>query len=184
MQRGKMKDAHPGWFFTSNAGGPLDKIVEVNGFWEIMDLTREEDVMMGLALERAGCKFWFRTDPDMTAFHMCHEDPSLNPPKRYKVVTFEELGWGTRGFGKTKAEFENLIKAGKLQLYDVYGVLGHGRCGLNTAPDEIQLVTRDIFNTEHPGSWALIEHFRKNPNLKFNEEIGFDLAEERRKVGL
>lgn len=184
MQREEMKDAHPGWFFTSNASAPLDKIIEVNGFWEIMDLTREEDVVMGLALERVGCKFWFKADPDMMAFHMCHDDPKLDHPKRYKVVTFECLGWESRGFGMTKAELEALIKAGKVQLYDVYGVLGHGKCGLDTAPDEIQLVTKDVFNTEHPGSWACIEHFRDNPNLKFNEEIGFDLAEERREIGL
>jgi hypothetical protein len=62
------------------------------------------------------------------------------------------------------------------------GLIGPGKCGLNTASDEVQLVTRDVFNTQYPGSWGLIEHFRRNPNLKFNAEIGFDLREERMKA--
>ena len=44
------------WFYTSNVSAPLNILIEIIGFWEIADLTREEDVLMGLALERRGRK--------------------------------------------------------------------------------------------------------------------------------
>jgi len=161
-----------GWFFTSNASAPLEKIVEVNGFWEILDTCREEDVMMGLALERAGWRFCFMDTPDATVYHVCHDYPELTPRnRRYREVTYEQLGWG-------KLETDEYGGGHR----GIEGMTGRGRCGLDTAPDEVQLITKDVFNTEHPGSWACIEHFRRNPDLKFNTEIGFDLAEERRKV--
>lgn len=154
-----------GWFYTSNASAPLDKIVQVNGFWEIADITREEDILMGLALERVGWVFHFLNMPDATVYHACHDLPEHNLEKKrlYKKVTYEQLGWKTR----------------QLNGRPVLGLMGSGKCGLDTAPDEIQLVTKDFFNTGHPGSWALIDHFRRTPNLKFNEKIGFDLRAER-----
>jgi len=162
--------APAGWFYTCNASAPLDKIIEVNGFWEIADLTREEDVLMGLALERVGWKFCFLNSPDATVYHACHDRPEhALQIKRYKKISYEQLGWE-----------EGTIKNG----HSVLGMIGPGKCGLNTASDEVQLVTKDVFKTEHPGSWALIEHFIKNPNLKFNAEIGFDLREEREKRGV
>jgi glycosyltransferase involved in cell wall biosynthesis len=164
--RREMWDCPAGWFYTSNASAPLDKIIEVNGFWEIADLTREEDVLMGLALERAGWKFRFFNTPESTVYHIAHGPEPANPKPRYKEVTYEQLGW----------------KPGYVNGRLVMGLIGPGKCGLNTAPDEVQLVTRDVFNTQYPGSWGLIEHFRRNPNLKFNAEIGFDLREERMKV--
>jgi len=154
-----------GWFYTSNASAPLDKIIKVNGFWEIADLTREEDILMGLALERVGWKFCFIDDPDISVYHMIHYELS---PKRYVDVTYESIGWPT-------VEIDGRMVEG--------GGEG-GRCGLNTNPDNVQLVTKDVFNTKYPGSWALIEHFKKNHNLTFNQEIGFDLAKERKKIGL
>lgn len=158
----------PGWFFTSNASAPLNKIVEVNGFWEMADLTREEDVIMGLALARVGWKFKFLNIPDSTVYHACHGHPTHSPKRRYKKVSYAQLGW----------------KGGTLGGRPVLGLVGPGKRGLDTAPDEIQLVTRDIFKTQHPGSWALIEHFKRSPNLKFNSIIGFDLRAERVKRSL
>ena len=159
-------DCPAGWFFTSNASAPLEKIVEVNGFWEMADMTREEDVLMGLALERAGWKFVFLHGLETSAFHMDHGLPKLEIPSRYKPVTFEDLGW------------EKAVVKG--HPHHVLGAGGHGTCGLDTKPNEIQLVTKDVFNTEHPGSWALIQRFRETPDLILNEEIGFNLREERK----
>ena len=152
--RTEWKGCPGAWFYTSNASAPLNKIIEVNGFWEIADLTREEDILMGLALEKAGCRFWFKSIPEITAFHMDHNSPSLEAPKKFKNVSYEDLGWTT--------------------VNGVLGSGGQGRNGLNTAPDEIQLVTKDVFNTRHPGSWALIEHWQRT-GQRFNSEIGFDL---------
>jgi hypothetical protein len=160
--RKSMWNCPAGWFYTCNASAPLDKIVEVNGFWEIADLTREEDVLMGLALERKGWHFRFLNAPEATVYHACHGDAE-ELRRRYKKVTFEQLGWKT----KTVKDRE------------VAGMVGPGKSGLDTKPDEVQVVTRDIFNTAYPGSWALISHFKNTPNLKFNEEIGFDLRTER-----
>jgi len=161
--RTDMWDCPPGWFYTCNASAPLDKIIQVNGFWEIGDLTREEDVLMGLALDRVGWRFRFLNTPDSTVYHACHGPGHASPKPRYKEVTYEQLGW----------------KAGEVNRRPVLGLVGPGKCGLDTAPDEVQIVTRDIFNTQYPGSWALIEHFKKTPTLKFNAEIGFDLRTER-----
>jgi len=79
-----LKDCPPGWFYTCNASGPLAKIVEVNGFDEEMDCTSEEDVDLGLRLARVGCRFWFKSNPDVNAYHMMHGLPELNPPPRYR----------------------------------------------------------------------------------------------------
>jgi glycosyltransferase involved in cell wall biosynthesis len=151
-----------GWFYTSNASAPLEKIIQVNGFWEIADLTREEDILMGLALERMGWKFCFVDEPDSSVYHMVHGSSTY---KKYIDVTYDSLGWPTVDINGRMVE----------------GGGNGGRCGLNTNPDNIQLVTKDVFNTTYPGSWALTEHFTKNPGLIFNEEIGFNLAEERKK---
>lgn len=155
-----------GWFFTSNASAPLESIIKVNGFWEIADLTREEDVLMGLSLDRVGRKFCFSDDPDMAVYHMTHDAHAM-PTGKFKDISYSELGW------------ENVNYKGRL----VHGLGGKGRCGLNTGPNEIQRVTRDVFGTKFPGSWALTEHFKKHKHLKFNEEIGFDLKKERKKIG-
>lgn len=154
------------WFFTANASAPLKDIIKVNGFWEMADLTREEDVLMGYALARVGRKFCFMDEPDLSVYHMSHDACAM--PIKYKEISFADLGW------------KDVEVGGRL----IRGLGGKGRCGLNTAPDEIQRVTRDMFNTRNPGSWALIEYFNKNQRLIFNKEIGFDLAEERRKIGL
>jgi len=161
-----LKECKSGWFFTSNASAPLKNLIEVNGFWEIADLTREEDVLMGYALERIGRKFCFVNDYDASTYHMTHDTCKME--RKYKEITFKDLGW------------EDVNIDGRT----ITGYGGQGRNGLNTNPDEIQRVTKDIFGTKNPGSWALIEHFKKNKNLKFNQDIGFDLAKERKKIGL
>ena len=161
-------DCPAGWFFSSNASAPLEKIVELNGFWEMADMTREEDILMGLALERIGWKFFFINALETSVFHMDHGLPELEVSGRYKPVTFEDLGW-------EKAMVEG-------HPHHVLGAGGHGRCGLDTEPHETQLVTKDVFNTKHPGSWALIQHFRETSDLVLNEEIGFNLMEEREKI--
>lgn len=155
-----------GWFYTSNASASLDNIIKVNGFWEMADLTREEDILMGLALERVRWKFCFIDDPGISIYHMVHHDPS--PHKKYVYVTYESIGWPI-------AKIDGRIVEG--------GGEG-GRCGLDTNSDNVQLITKDVFGTKYPGAWALSEHFRKNPNLIFNQEIGFNLANERKKIGL
>lgn len=161
----KMK-CSSGWFYTSNASAPLERIIKVNGFWEIADLTREEDILMGLALERVGWKFCFIDRPEISVYHMIHCDSYRH--KKYVDVTYESIGWPTA----------------KIHGKMVEGGGEGGRCGLNTNSDNVQLVTKDIFNTKYPGSWALTEHFRNNHNLIFNQEIGFNLSEERKKIGL
>jgi len=88
------KDCPPGWFYTCNASAPLQKIVEVNGFDEEFDCVSEEDVDLGLRLARVGCRFWFRSDPDCTAYHMAHGLPELHPPLRYRP---EECHYVTKG---------------------------------------------------------------------------------------
>ena len=153
-------------FFTANASAPLEDIIKVNGFWEIADLTREEDVLMGYALDRIGRKFYFVNDPDMSVYHMTHDAIPMQKGK-FKEISYTDLGW------------DNVNIKGRL----IMGLGGKGRCGLNTNPDEIQRVTKDIFNTETPGSWALIEHFKSNKTLKFNQEVGFDLLQERKNIG-
>ncbi len=153
------------WTYTSNVSVPMKDLIKINGFWEMADLTREEDVLMGLALERIGRKFCFIDSPDVSVYHMTHD--SYNTERKYKDISFKDLGW------------DDVVIKGRL----ITGYGGHGRNGLNTNSDEIQRVTKDVFGTKNPGSWALIEHFKKNKDLKFNKEIGFDLAEERKKIG-
>lgn len=161
----KLRECNNAWFYTSNVSSRLKDLIKINGFWEMADLTREEDVLMGKALERIGRKLCFVNDPDISVYHMTHD--TIKMERKYKEITFKELGW------------EDVNINGRL----IMGYGGKGKCGLNTHSDEIQRVTKDVFDTKNPGSWALIEHFKKNKNLKFNREIGFDLAEERRKIG-
>lgn len=163
-----LRECSSGWFYTSNASAPLRDIIKVNGFWEIADLTREEDVLMGIALERIGRKFCFVDNTAISVYHMSHDSYSYEPSiMRFKEISYEELGW------------ENVNVGGRTIL----GLGGNGKCGLNTNPDEIQKVTKDVFGTKYPGSWALTEHFGNNPNFKFNQETGFNLAGERKKIG-
>lgn len=159
------------WFYTSNASAPLKDLIDINGFWEMADLTREEDVLMGLALERIGRKLCFVDNMDIYVYHMTHDTYKME--RKYKEITFKELGW------------EDVVIKGRT----ITGYGGHGRNGLNTSPDEIQRVTKDIFGTKNPGSWGLIEVFKRNSNLVFNKEKNrfpyeFDLAKERKKIGL
>lgn len=160
----RLRQCSSSWFYTSNASAPLKDIIKVNGFWEMADLTREEDVLMGVALEKVGRKFCFVDNTDIGVYHMVHLG---QVKKNFTDVTYESIGWPT-------ANIDGRIVEG--------GGKG-GKCGLDTNSDNIQLVTKDIFGTKYPGSWALIEHFEKNKNLKFNQEIGFNLVEERKNIG-
>lgn len=161
----KLRECKSAWSYTSNVSAPLKDLIKINGFWEMADLTREEDVLMGYALERIGRKLCFVDSQDICVYHMTHD--SYNTERKYKDITFNELGW------------EDVVIKGQT----VVGYGGHGRNGLNTNPDQIQRVTRDIFGTKNPGSWALIEVFKRDKNLVFNKDIGFNLAEERKKIG-
>ncbi len=76
-----VKDCIAGWFYCSNASAPLDKIIQINGFDEEMDATCEEDIDLGLRLERVGCKFWFKGN--IIAYHMNHGTPEINPPLKF-----------------------------------------------------------------------------------------------------
>lgn len=154
------------WFYTSNASAPMREIIKVNGFWEMADLTREEDVLFAMALVRNGWKFCFFNSPATSVYHMAHgQGETVN--KKFRAITFKDMGWAT-------VEIEGRT---------VEGGGGKGTCGLDTKQDEIQLVTRDVFNTKYPGSWAMIEYFNNHPEYIFNRETGFDLREERRKAG-
>jgi glycosyltransferase involved in cell wall biosynthesis len=161
----KLRECKSEWTYTSNVSVPIKDIIKINGFWEIADLTREEDVLMGLALGRIGRKFCFVNSIDISAYHMTHD--SYNTERKYKDITFRELGW------------EDTVIKGRT----VVGYGGQGKNGLKTNSDEIQRVTKDIFGTKNPGSWALIEVFKRDKNLVFNKDIGFNLAEERKKIG-
>lgn len=178
-KRVEMDICHAGWFYTSNASAPLNKIIEINGFWELADLTREEDILMGLALDRLGHKFCFVNGEDVSVYHVTHDiikkEDVKSICKMYKEVTYEDIGWPT-------VDIDGRMVAGGGRGGGGSGV--GGICGLNTNSDSIQLVTKDIYNTRYPGSWALIEEFNRNKNLKFNAEFGFDLKEERKKIGL
>ncbi|MDD3813294.1 MAG: glycosyltransferase family 2 protein [Desulfocapsaceae bacterium] len=152
------------WFYTSNASAPMREILKLNGFWEMADLTREEDALFGLALSKNGWKFCFAGS--LPVYHMIHSKELGN--KRYNQVNYKDLGWDT-------VDIEGRM---------VDGGGPAGRCGLTTAPEEIQLVTKDIFNTKYPGSWGLIEYFNNHPKYRFNEETGFDLRKERKEIGM
>ena len=153
------------WFYTSNASAPLREIIKANGFWELADLTREEDVMMGMMLNKNGQMFCYANTPETTVYHLYHGKEQVD--KKYKIVTFKDLGWET-------AEINGRI---------VDGGGGKGKCGFDTAPEEIQLVTKDIFNTKYPGSWGLFEYLLLHPDFIFNSENGFNLRDERKKAG-
>lgn len=154
------------WFYTSNASAPMREIIKVNGFWEMADLTREEDAMFGLALARNLWKFNFVDHPETSVYHMVHGE--MAPAnKKYRDITYKDLGWASVGI-----EGRNVDGGGE-----------EGTCGLATAPEEIQLVTRDVFNTKYPGSWGLLEYFNNHPGYVFNQETGFNLREERKKAG-
>ena len=166
-QRYEVPNCPNNWFYTSNASAPLREIIKINGFWEMADLTREEDILLGLALERNGQKFSFINNPEISVYHMVHDYHELLTNKKFKEISYEQMGWAT-------VNMEGRTVEG--------GGIG-GKCGLNTGEDEIQLVTKDIYNTKYPGSWALIEHFNTHPEYIFNKETGFNLRDERRKAG-
>jgi GT2 family glycosyltransferase len=107
-----LKDCPPGWFYCSNASAPLRKIIEVNGFEEELDCTSEEDVDLGLRLARVGCKFWFKSDPDVNAYHMTHGLPELNPPLRYSP---EECHRVTKGMYNELEGSHAIIKRNSLR---------------------------------------------------------------------
>ena len=133
------RDCGGGWFYTMNASAPLDKIVYVNGFDEEFDTTSEEDVDLGLRLERAGCKFFYRPDHDCTVFHVDHREVDAEMkklPKRYKEVTYEEL---------------------------------RRRGVLDSEEDEVQLVLKEKYGVKYDGSWGLHERNRRRPPNAVNE---------------
>lgn len=134
-----MRDCGGGWFYTMNASAPLEKIVEVNGFDEEYDLTSEEDIDLGVRLERAGCRFFYRPDHDCTVFHVDHREVDAEMkklPKKYSEVTYDEL----RMRGVT----------------DAY-------------PDEIQLVLKEKYGVKYDGSWGLHERNKRKPQYAVNE---------------
>ena len=145
-------DCSPGWFYTFNASAPLEKIIKVNGFDEEYDLTSEEDIDLGLRLSRAGCKFWYRPEPDCTVFHVDHRgvDREMRKlPRRYREVSYEEL----RLRGK-----------------------------LDTEPDEVQLVLKEKYGVKYDGSWGLHErNAKRDPVANVVDGVKvFDLAKMRR----
>lgn len=81
------------YFFTSNVSAPLKDIIKVNGFWEIADLTREEDILMGLALDKIGRKFYYADYEDIKVFRMEHYNHTEDMKrKKYKEISYDELG--------------------------------------------------------------------------------------------
>ena len=133
------RDCGGGWFYTMNASAPLEKIVEVNGFDEEYDLTSEEDVDLGVRLERVRCKFFYRPDHDCTVFHIDHREVDAEMrklPKRYKEVTYEEL---------------------------------RRRGVLDSEEDEVQLVLKEKYGVKYDGSWGLHERNRRRPPNAVNE---------------
>jgi len=143
-----------GWFYTCNASAPLEKIIEVGGFDEEFDTCSEEDIDLGLRLERVGCKFWYRPDPDCTVYHMDHREVDREMkkwPKRYVKVTYEEL---------------------------------RHRGAVESNPDEVQLVLKEKYGTRFDGSWGLHErnYGSRGPVNVVNGKRIFDLRGERRKL--
>jgi len=130
-----------GWFYTMNASAPLEKIVEVNGFDEEYDATSEEDVDLGVRLERAGCRFFYRPDHDCTVFHVDHRgvDAEMKRlPKRYREVTYEEL---------------------------------RRRGVLDSEEDEVQLILKEKYGVKYDGSWGLHERNRRRLQSAVNEHF-------------
>lgn len=155
----KVEDCGGGWFYSCNASAPLSKIIEINGFDEEFDLTREEDIDLGLRLEKVGCKFCYIPSYDCTVFHMDHRpvDVMMKEKKlihnRYRDITYSEL----RGRYKTESNI-----------------------------DEVQLVLKEKYDTKYDGSWGLHEIRRKDTSLYANIVNGtkiFDLKKEREKIG-
>jgi len=143
-----------GWFYSCNASAPLTKLVEINGFDEQYDLTSEEDIDLGLRLERVGCKFFYRPEPDCTVYHMDHREVDKEMkklPKRYMEVSYEELRL---------------------------------RGAVESNPDEVQLVLKEKYGTRFDGSWGLHEqNYRsRGPANVVNGKRIFDLRGERRKL--
>lgn len=143
-----------GWFYSCNAAAPLRKIVEVNGFDEEYDLTSEEDIDLGVRLGRVGCKFFYRSEPDCTVYHMDHREVDREMkkgPKRYMKVTYEEL---------------------------------RRRGVVESCPNEVQLVLKEKYGTHYDGSWGLHERNCRSQgpaNVVDGKRI-FDLRVERRKL--
>jgi len=99
---GEQRNCPPGWFFSSNGSAPLEKIVECNGQWMLADCTSEEDVMLGLMLDKKGVKFWFRTHPEISVWHMQHGIPEIQPPRMFSEADLQKVTpemFGTRNEG-------------------------------------------------------------------------------------
>ena len=127
----EVKNCGGQWFYTCNASAPLSKIIEVNGFDEQFDLCSEEDINLGLRLEKVGCRFWYRPQYNCTIFHMDHRPVDLqmkSRAKKYKEVTYEEL---------------------------------RKRGTLESNPDEVQLAMKETYGVKYDGSWGLHEFNRK-----------------------
>lgn len=91
-----------GWFYTSNASAPLDSIIKINGFWEMADLTREEDILMGLALERIGWKFCYIDDPDISVYYNVHHYPELDQERKEDKEDKEDIQLVTKDIFNTQ----------------------------------------------------------------------------------
>ena len=149
-----------GWFYSFNVSASLNKIIEVNGFDEEFDLTREEDIDLGLRLEKVGCKFYYISNENTDIIHMDHRPADIRMKEKklfnnkYKEITYEDL------------RKRNVIESNK---------------------DEVQLVLKEKYGTTYDGSWGLHEKRRLNNSFYaniINDIKIFNLKEERKNVGL
>lgn len=135
------RDCGGGWFYTMNASAPLEKIVQINGFDESFDQSSEEDIDLGLRLERVGCKFFYRPDRDCTVFHVDHREVDAEMkklPKKYKEVTYDEL-----------------------RSRDIH----------ESNPDEVELILKEKYGVKYDGSWGLHERNRRRPPYVVNDHF-------------
>lgn len=118
----EVMDCPGSWFYCMNASAPLSKIVEINGFDEEFDLTSEEDIDLGLRLQRVGCKFLYRPHYNCTIFHMEHGGVAVAPP-RYKQVSYDEM--------RRRGTLESNLDEVQLVLKEKYGTEYDGSWGLH-----------------------------------------------------
>ena len=94
---GEQRGCPPGWLFCSNASVPLKELVECNGQWMLADCTSEEDVLMGLMLDKKGVKFWFKDYPEISVWHMQHGKPEIQPPHIFSEEVLQKVPPGMFG---------------------------------------------------------------------------------------
>lgn len=161
----KLEDCGGGWFYTCNVSVPLEKIIEVNGFDEEFDLTREEDIDLGLRLEKVGCRFCYISNFECNVIHIDHRPVDIMmkeknlTKKKYADITYDELR-------------NRYINSHIIESND----------------DEVQLVLKEKYGTMYDGSWGLHERRRNDKtdgsfyaNIVNGIKI-FDLKEERRRI--